>query len=256
MSIMISYSQNFEDVILQRVLADVKTGCYLDVGASSPVHESNTVAFYQKGWRGICIDPLSCRSQWEQVRPEDIFVNAAVGDKPGQTTFHIYNKFNQISTTSGETVEHWKQNGVDPDESVTVPVVTLDMVLAQHLGGRELHLLAIDVEGMEKDVLMGLTLEKFRPWVMVIEATVPGMQAPSHQHWEPIVLAAGYQMVYFDGLNRFYLSPEKSALLPRFALPPNRWDDFLKASEIENRKKIEVLEASVAKLQSELAALR
>ena len=39
---MISYAQNFEDVVLNRVFHDVKDGRYIDVGAYDPVIDSVT----------------------------------------------------------------------------------------------------------------------------------------------------------------------------------------------------------------------
>ena len=54
----ICYTRNFEDVILQRVFENMPEGCYVDVGASAPVIDSNTYALYTRGWRGICIDPM------------------------------------------------------------------------------------------------------------------------------------------------------------------------------------------------------
>ena len=62
---MISYSSNFEDVILQRVFADIAQGSYIDVGASLPIEESNSFALYQKGWRRIAIEPLPYRQAWQ-----------------------------------------------------------------------------------------------------------------------------------------------------------------------------------------------
>ena len=57
-SVMVSYSQNYEDVILQRALRNVSRGFYIDVGAAHPVHDSVTCHFYKSGWSGINIDPL------------------------------------------------------------------------------------------------------------------------------------------------------------------------------------------------------
>ena len=42
---MVSYSQNLEDVILQRALRYVQKGCYVDVGASLPDTDSLSYAF-------------------------------------------------------------------------------------------------------------------------------------------------------------------------------------------------------------------
>lgn len=250
---MISYSQNFEDVILQRVFADVQAGCFVDVGACNPVNDNNTIALYQKGWRGVCIDPLGSLEVWQSTRPQDIFVNVAIGANAGETTFHIFEKYLQICTTSPETVEHWARHGVHPERSQTVPMLTLDMVIEQHLKDRPLHLLAIDVEGMEREVLQGVTLARHQPWVVVIEATVPGTRDPSHAAWAPLLLDAGYSMVYFDGLNQFYLAAAHPELAERFTLPPNRWDRFTMAKEVEQQRRIASLEQTVADLQAQLA---
>ena len=54
----ISYAQNFEDVMLRRVFAELDTGFYIDVGANDPSADSVTKAFYDAGWHGINIEPL------------------------------------------------------------------------------------------------------------------------------------------------------------------------------------------------------
>ena len=42
----VSYAQNFEDVILLRALRQVERGFYIDIGAQDPVHYSVTKMFY------------------------------------------------------------------------------------------------------------------------------------------------------------------------------------------------------------------
>lgn len=246
---MICYALNFEDVILQRVFADVSDGCFLDVGASMPIGGSNTYALYQKGWRGVAMEPLPYQQLWQEARPEDVFLNAAVGEKSGSLTLQVYDT-HQMSSGVPETVAHWQRNGTQPSCSVEVPMVTLDQVIGEYLPDLPLHLLSIDVEGMEHQVLKGLDLRKHRPWVVVLEATVPGCPAPTHQAWEHLLLEAGYLMSYFDGLNRFYLAQEHRSLQDLFALPPNIWDGFVLASQIELQAEIEQLKAQIAELQA------
>jgi FkbM family methyltransferase len=247
---MICYAQNFEDVILQRVFADVSDGCFLDVGASTPIGNSNTYALYQKGWRGVAMEPLPYQELWREARPEDVFLNAAVGEKSGSLTLQVYDDTHQISSGVPETVTHWQRNGIQPSRSVEVPMVTLDQVIGEYLSDLPLHLLSIDVEGMEHQVLKGLDLNAHRPWVVVLEATVPGSPVPTHQVWEPLLQEAGYMMSYFDGLNRFYLAQEHRSLQGLFALPPNIWDGFVMASQIEQQAEIARLKAQIAQLQA------
>src|SRR3989442_545474 len=53
----VSYAQNFEDVMLWRALRHVAHGFYIDVGAGHPDESSVTRAFYDRGWRGLNIEP-------------------------------------------------------------------------------------------------------------------------------------------------------------------------------------------------------
>jgi hypothetical protein len=90
-----------------------------------------------------------------------------------------------------------------------------------------LHLLSIDVEGGERDVLLGMDFARFRPRLVIIEAVHPGTPEPAHQAWEALLGGAGYDPVYFDGVNRFYVARERPDLRRHFVLPPNVWDDFV-----------------------------
>jgi len=54
---LISYAQNFEDVMLARVFHGRKNGFYVDVGAADPINLSVTKWFYDLGWSGINVEP-------------------------------------------------------------------------------------------------------------------------------------------------------------------------------------------------------
>ena len=250
---MICYTRNFEDVILQRVLADVQQGWYLDVGAGEPIVDSNTYAFYQKGWRGVAIEPLPVKKMWQDSRPKDILINAAIGEKPGSLSMQIYAADPQSTTASQETISYWKNRGREPVQSLVVPVMTLNDVISKNLPNRPLHILSIDVEGMELQVLHGIDLALYRPWIIVMEAVIPNSQTPSHAAWEPLLITANYSMVCFDGVNRFYLANEFSQLRERFILPPNVWDNFQMAKQLELIEQIKNLTAEVARLKQALA---
>jgi FkbM family methyltransferase len=249
---MICYTRNFEDVILQRVFADVSAGRYIDVGASHSVIDSNTYALYCKGWRGVAVEPLPYRDHWARDRPRDVLLSAVAGAQAGSLQLQIYDQAQQISTASEQTVDYWRKNGVQPSRSITVPVVTLDEVIASHLHDQPLHLVSVDVEGMEKTVLQGLDLRLHRPWVIVLEAVTPGSPRPAHHEWEGLLLEAGYLMSYFDGVNRFYLAREQRHLLGRFALPPNVWDQFVPFRQMQLEERVAHLEAQLATGQSRI----
>jgi FkbM family methyltransferase len=222
----ISYGQNFEDVMLARVLADVQIGSYVDVGAHDPEIDSVTNHFYKSGWSGVNIEPqVALHEKLIQSRPRDINLNLCVGDFDGHTNFAIVQNRTGWSTSSEDQIKNLK---ADKDLQVTVEVIeqqTLTTVLSQYPLG-EIHFLKIDVEGNESQVISGIDFSLHRPWIMVVEATVRGSNVPNFNAWEPLLLSAGYKYVYADGLNRFYLAEEHSELTSRFTLPPNVFDDF------------------------------
>jgi FkbM family methyltransferase len=225
----ISYAQNLEDVMLYRALRDVKRGFYVDVGANSPNQHSVTRALYERGWRGINIEPVPAfHEQLVAARPDDINLAIAVGDRAGLINFYDVPDTG-LSTVDPEVARQHRLSGY-PIIERQVPVETLDQVFATQ-GVDLVHFLKIDVEGHESAVLRGLSLRDVRPWIIVVEATAPLSQDQNHSNWDKLLMGQGYGFVYFDGLNRYYLADEKAGLTERFASPPNIFDDWIRVHD-------------------------
>jgi len=220
----ISYAQNFEDVMLWRALGRVPNGCYIDVGAWDPVIDSVSKAFYDHGWRGIHIEPVSEQAEaLRRARPDEIVIEALLGATLGEREFYLI-PTTGLSTACPGFAEQHRQSGWAV-ESQTLPVTTLAYVFDQ-VGPHPIHWLKIDVEGMENEVLTGWGDHPKRPWILVVEATAPMSQIPSWTDWEEQLLSRDYQFVYFDGLNRFYLHADHCELFPLMQTPPNIFDTF------------------------------
>jgi len=91
---------------------------------------------------------------------------------------------------------------------------------------QDVHFLKVDVEGLEEQVLKGLNFKRYRPWILIIEATLPNSQIKSYAGWDSYLNDMNYIFVYFDGLNRFYLAQEHKTLNSAFEVPPNVFDHF------------------------------
>lgn len=250
---MISYASNLEDVMIQRVFSDIEDGCFVDVGASNPIFCSLTYALYEKGWRGVAMEPQEgAELAWSQARPGDLLLKAGAGSQEGELTLYLYAQAGQISSMSQATRAHWERNNMLPTSEIKVPIVTLNQVIETHLPNTTIHFMNIDVEGMEMEVLRGLNLNQHRPWLIVLEATEPGSPVLAHHEWEPYLLDHRYEMVYFDGVNRYYLAEEHADLRERFSLPPNVWDNYIPFAQVQLQEQVEELRAEVAALQAQL----
>lgn len=225
---MVTYSQNREDVLLRRALFEKKNGFYIDVGASYPSLCSVTRHFYDHGWRGINIEPDVQHEELQRERPRDINLQVGVADKPGALKFYAYG--NGLSTFKAPDADA----PVDPDDNITsreIPVRTLADICEEHVRG-EIDFMSIDVEGLERQVILGGDWKTFRPRIVVIEATLPNSRIPSHDEWEPLLLNERYHFACFDGLNRYYVRDEDRSLLERFDLAVNLFDNAVPHEQI------------------------
>jgi len=252
---MISYAQNFEDVILTRALANVKNGFYIDVGAWDPREHSVTMAFYERGWSGVNIEPHPHYfAKIQEQRSRDINLRVAIGDGKEKTATFYAIDGTGLSTFNAEVAG---QNKSFPAKKIEVDVRTLNSIF-EECASQDVHFLKIDCEGSEEQALRGLDLERFRPWIIVIEATQPGTQIVTFA-WEPILTKHRYKFAYFDGLNRFYVADEHSEIVPLVGLPPNVFDGITFAREVEREKVIATLVVEKSELwakSSEVDELR
>lgn len=253
----VSYAQNGEDVVLFRALGAVQGGRYVDVGANDPVADSVTYAFYLRGWSGITIDPVAEFAERQRVeRPRDVMVQAAVSDDPsGSVTLH------QIAATGLSTLlddvgaEH--RGAGWAVEEVVVPAARLDDILADAgWAGCDIHFMVIDVEGAERTALQTVDLRRWRPWVLVVEATRPQTTVPTHDSWESILIDADYRFCLFDGLSRFYVAAEKWAELHALlAAPANILDGYQPHRVVVLEQETDRLHHAIADITAERDAV-
>jgi FkbM family methyltransferase len=253
---LISYAQNFEDVILWRALKDVVNGFYVDIGANDPNVDSVSLAFYQKGWRGIHVEPVhEFAERIRLARPDEEVIEAAIASRRKSLTFYKVGDTGMSTGDAAIAVQH--EAAGFPIESRVVPCVTLSKILSR-FENRDIHWLKIDVEGMEKSVIDSWLPSAARPWIVVVESTEPNSPKQNFEAWEPALLDLGYEFVYFDGLNRFYVSAAQPQLKAAFGPGPNYFDDFsLTGASIFSRLpavKQQESEQNIADLDSKLAA--
>lgn len=250
---MISYAQNAEDIVLLRIFGDRDRGFYIDVGAADPRADSVTKLFYDRGWSGVNVEPqLAHIERLKSERVRDVNLHAALSDSPGRMPFFHVPEVPDWSTLSDDMAEWYRTLGkeVEPWE---IDVLTLAEVCERYAPDR-IDFLKIDVEGHEGQVLSGGDWKRYRPIVIVIEATKP-------ERWDGVLENAGYTEVLFDAVNRFYLANEYAEYAEKLSSPANMvldefvpyvFHDQLEQAGANNRKAL----ARISELEVELDQAR
>jgi FkbM family methyltransferase len=169
----ISYSQSGEDLILAFIFKSLTMPkiTYLDIGAYDPIELSNTYYFYQKGNRGVCIEPNpQLHKKIKRQRPEDICLNIGIGPKKGQAKLYL----RQFAALSGFKDKNPKLSDGKENKDLKivglnqVEIKTINEVIAENFTQTP-NLVSIDTEGLDYQILKSLDFEKFRPEVFCIE---------------------------------------------------------------------------------------
>jgi FkbM family methyltransferase len=179
----VSYAQNFEDVVLWRALQDVEKGFYIDIGAQDPVVSSVSLAFYEKGWRGVHVEPSGpYAAALRAARPDETVFQVAIGRGDRVMTLH---EVPDSGLTSGEAdvAERAAKAGFVSHE-IEVPTLSLAALLSRY-ADRAIHWLKIDVEGMEADVIDSWGDCRVRPWILVVESVMPLGRMPLMRSGNP-----------------------------------------------------------------------
>ncbi len=249
----VSYAQNFEDVMLARAFPGAR-GFYVDVGANDPDIDSVSRAFYERGWSGINLEPLGAQfERLQQRRARDVNLQIAVGEAEGEITFYAIEKWHGYSTTDPAIVAQHRADNLKVKEQ-RVPVRRLAAVLDEHAAGHAIDFMKIDVEGTELAVLRGADLQRHRPKILVIEALLPVTfamvdrpdEVPDRtDDYAGFLKPLGYGLVYHDGLNAFFLAEEHQELARHFRRPAGSLDRFVHAASIRAyEERIEQLRAA------------
>ncbi|MFD2512664.1 FkbM family methyltransferase [Pontibacter locisalis] len=167
----VSYAQEGEDLLLNRIFENHLEGVYVDVGAHHPKRFSNTYIFYKKGWRGINIDPMpKSMDVFNKIRPLDINLEVGISKVEQTLTYYMFdepalNGFNL--KVAEERNDHTNYSIIDRKQIKTLPLhQVLDSYLSEN---KRISFLSVDVEGLDLVVLESNNWEKYRPTIILVE---------------------------------------------------------------------------------------
>ena len=175
----LAYSQEGEDMIIERILGSKKNGFFIDVGAHHPSRFSNTRYFYDKGWCGINIDPLPGAMQlFNNERPRDTNIERGIAEKNGRLIYYMFNE-PALNTFSEEEAK--KKDGLRGEyriiEKRVIAVQRLDELLHEiGIEDKPIDFISIDAEGLDLGILKSNDWNLFRPTMVVAEALNSSME--------------------------------------------------------------------------------
>jgi FkbM family methyltransferase len=239
--------------MLRRLFTGYGPGFYVDVGAGHPRFENDTYALYEAGWRGINIEPNEDFFRaLQEMRPGDRNLCVALSDKAEGELFYHEIAGTGLSTCDPKQARIHARRGRQV-RLRCVPVSTLALVLEEACAS-EIDVLKVDVEGLEEQVLAGNDWDRFRPRVVLVEATFPESPERRPTAVRAFLETRGYRHAYFDGLNDFFLEQSFNAFRA-FAVPPNVFDDFVLREVRDLRAEAGVLREEFRSAQGYLLSL-
>lgn len=193
----ISFSQEGEDLVLNRIFEKQRRGFYVDVGAHHPQRFSNTYFFYLKGWQGINIDAMpGSMKLFEELRPMDINIEAAVSDVSEELTYYIFNDpalngFSESVSADRDRIQGYKI----VDRKIIKTQKLSDLLQAYLPEDQTIDFLSIDVEGLDYQVLLSNDWLKYKPTVLLVEELVTSLGAlPSQSETFRFLQKQGYEL--------------------------------------------------------------
>ncbi|MFA6468387.1 MAG: FkbM family methyltransferase [Bacteroidota bacterium] len=167
------YSQFGEDKILFEVFQKKTKGFCIEVGANNGVDDSTTLFFENLGWKCILVEPnpFLCQ-QIRMVRNALLYEYAASHQKDTKTLYIVEGaqRSDGLSTisTNEEVHANIERHGFST-QSVSVQTTTLDDILMHAHIDQQIDFISIDVEGHEREVLEGFSIDKWRPYIVLVE---------------------------------------------------------------------------------------
>lgn len=167
------YSQFGEDRLLNEIFGFKKSGLCVEVGANNGMDDSTSYFFEKNGWHCILIEPNpELAYGLRRDRSGEVF-ECAVSDKPGFAQLTIVegadrsHGMSSINDSSGFQ-QHIQDLGFST-RVVPTRVRTLDSILDDARTDSDIDFISIDVEGLELSVLKGLSLDRWRPRIILLE---------------------------------------------------------------------------------------
>lgn len=196
-----TYAQHGDDLAVLNIFKrlGIEKPSYLDVGAYHPFNLSNTALLYERGSRGVNVEPNAALfAEFMKARPDDINICAGVAPISGRLPFY------HVALDPGRfTFDLATATTLGIVRSVDTTVLTLNSIVHSRCDGIWPDLLNIDIEGLDIDVLRGADFGENPPSVVIVEAD-NGSGDTSHE-LDALMHAKGFTLHSWAGSNMIFV---------------------------------------------------
>ncbi len=176
----ISYSQFGEDLIFEYFfnVNGIGNPSYLDIGANEPRYISNTYYFYERGSRGVLVEPNPfLYNKLKNDRPHDTVLNTGIGlSDIKEADFYLFpNYANGLSTFSEKEAKHWEEIGmkglgkIPVEKVIKMPLVPVNSIMEKYFPEKAPDFISLDVEGLDLEILQSMNFDLYRPKLICVE---------------------------------------------------------------------------------------
>jgi len=167
------YSQFGEDKILFEIFQRKTSGVCVEVGANNGVDDSISLFFEKIGWKCILVEPNPSLCRGIRAVRNALIYECAASNRSGVGTLYVAEgavRSDGLSTISTNKEDHDRIKshgfGIRP---VQVHTMTLDEILTDAKINGDVDFISIDVEGHEYEAIEGLSLERWKPMIILVE---------------------------------------------------------------------------------------
>lgn len=165
------FSQEGEDMLLERIFEHKYNGFYVDIGSHHPQRFSNTYHLYLKGWSGINIDPMpNSMQKFNQLRKRDTNLELGISSTKKKLDYYMFNEpalnsFNKSLSLERDNLDNYEIIGVKK-----IDTFPLSEILNKYLPeNTHIDVMSIDVEGLDYQILESNDWNKYRPSIILVE---------------------------------------------------------------------------------------
>ena len=197
------YGQHSEDVFIETLFPNVADGVCIEVGAYDGMSLSNTLHFEQKGWRSLCIEPISTAfEKCKQIRKECF--QCCISEKDSEdktfTIFHLNENLCAISSLEpDERLIESHKHLITNTSTCMVKVRSLNSLLQEINFPKNIDFISVDTENTELDVLKGIDLNVYNVKLFVVENNF------NEPFCEEYLRQYGYKKIHRIAVNDFYM---------------------------------------------------